>query len=238
MSELIDLIKNKLMKSLPAWAERLLRAICPDELYEQIEGDLIEIYNYEVKTVGERKAKLLFILACFRFFRPGIVMRNNILIRSQTAMLANYFKTSIRHIGKSKVNFTFKLGGLTLAIFSCMAISIYVSYQWSVDKYHKNHENIYRVNSQRKENGQIEKYAIAPSPIGEILKQNIPEVDAFVRINYANGSYLRFEDKVVECEGLIEADSSLFSVLTFSFLKGLCRSTEKTKCNCTHRDQG
>ena len=141
-------------------------------------------------------------------------------------MLTNYLKTSIRHIGKSKVNFIFKLGGLTLAIFSFMAISIYVSYQWSVDRYHKNHENIYRVNSQRKENGQIEKYAIAPVPIGEMLKQNIPEVDAFVRINYANGSYLRFEDKVVECEGLIEADSSLFSVLTFSFLRG---STEALK---------
>src|SRR3989337_2478157 len=64
------------MKSLPAWSERLLRAICPEELYEQIEGDLIEIYNYEVRTVGERKAKLRFVLGCFRFFRPGILLRN------------------------------------------------------------------------------------------------------------------------------------------------------------------
>lgn len=43
------------MKSLPIWAERLLRAICPNDLFEQIEGDLIEIYNNDVKTVGKKK---------------------------------------------------------------------------------------------------------------------------------------------------------------------------------------
>lgn len=49
------------MKSLPKWAERLLKTICPTELFEQIEGDLIEIYNYDVKTIGQQKAKLRFI---------------------------------------------------------------------------------------------------------------------------------------------------------------------------------
>ena len=102
------------MKSLPTWAEGLLRIICPEELYEQIEGDLIEIYNYEVKTVGERKAKLRFVLACFRFFRPGIILRNKIDIeQNHFLMFKNYFVTSMRHIRKSKVNFAFKLGGLS-----------------------------------------------------------------------------------------------------------------------------
>ncbi|MEP2671413.1 MAG: FtsX-like permease family protein [Cyclobacteriaceae bacterium] len=204
----------------PNWILCFLHWFCPDHLLEEIEGDLVQKFEGDVVRFGLKKAKRKFVCNVIRYFRSGIVMRNNILIRPQAAILANYFKTSIRHIGKSKVNFTFKLGGLTLAIFSFMATSIYVSYQWSVDSHHKNHENIYRVNSQRKENGQIEKYAITPVPIGEMLKQNIPEVNAFVRINYANGSYLRFEDKVVECEGLIEADSSLFNVLTFSFLRG------------------
>lgn len=60
------------MKSLPAWVERLLRIICPEELYDQIEGDLIEIYNHEVKTMGIRKAKQRLTIACLRFMRPGI----------------------------------------------------------------------------------------------------------------------------------------------------------------------
>lgn len=210
------------MKSLPTWAERLLRAICPEELYEQIAGDLIEIYNYEVKTVGKRKAKLRFILACFRFFRPGIILRNKIDIeQNHFLMFKNYFVTGVRHIRKSKVNFAFKLGGLSLAIFSFLSIAMYVSYQTSYDTHHDDHQNIYRVNSLRKENGQVEKYAIVPLAIGPMLKQYIPEIEAMARTLYAPGSYLRYEDKSVSCGGfLIEADSTLFDILKFDFIEG------------------
>jgi putative ABC transport system permease protein len=210
------------MKSLPKWAERLLRAICPEELYEQIEGDLIEIYNYEERTTGKRKAKLRFILACFRFFRPGIILRNKINIeQNHFFMFKNYFITGMRHIRKSKVNFVFKLGGLTLAIFSFLSIAMYVSYQRSYDTHHNDHQNVYRVNSLRKVADQVEKYAIVPHAIGPILKQDIPEIEAIARIRYAHGSYLRYEDKSVSCGGfLIEADSTLFDLLKFDFIEG------------------
>jgi putative ABC transport system permease protein len=209
------------MKSLPKWAEGLLRTICPAELYEQIEGDLIEIYNYEVRTTGKRKAKLRFILACLRFLRPGIVLRNKINIEpNYLLMFKNYFVTGMRHIRKSKVNFAFKLGGLSLAIFSFLAVAMYVSYQTSYDTHHRDHQNIYRVNSLRKEDGQVEKYAIVPLAIGPMLKQYIPEIETVVRTRYANGSYLRYEGKGVSCAGLIEADSTFFDVLAFNFIEG------------------
>lgn len=210
------------MNSLPSWAERLLRAICPEELYEQIEGDLIEIYNYDVKTAGKRKAKLRFVFACLRFFRPGIMLRNKINIeQNHFLMFKNYFVTGMRHIRKSKANFAFKLGGLTLAIFSFLSIAMYVSYQTSYDTHHHDHQNIYRVNSLRKEDGQVEKYAIVPHAIGPILKQNIPEIETIARTRYANGSYLRYEDKSVSCGGfLMEADSTLFNILKFNFIEG------------------
>jgi putative ABC transport system permease protein len=136
-------------------------------------------------------------------------------------MFKNYFVTSIRHIRKSKVNFAFKLGGLSLAIFSFLSIAIYVSYQTSFDTYHHEHENIYRVNSLRKENGQVEKYAIVPLGIGPLLKESIPEIEAVARTRYANGTYLRHEGKGVSCGGfLIEADSTLFDILKFNFIEG------------------
>jgi putative ABC transport system permease protein len=220
------------MKSLPAWAERLLRAICPEELYEQIEGDLIEIYNYEVKIAGKRKAKLRFILACLKFFRPGIVLRNKInLEHNQFRMYKNYFVTSMRHIRKSKMNFAFKLAGLSLAIFSFLSIAIYVSYQTTYDTHHTDYQNVYRVNSLRKENGQVEKYAVVPLPIGPILKQYLPEIETICRTRYANGSYLQYEGKSVSCGGfLLEADSTLFDVLKFSFIEGSSNALKIPNC--------
>jgi putative ABC transport system permease protein len=209
------------MKSLPAWSERLLRAICPDEFYEQIEGDLLEIYNYEVKAVGERKAKLRFILACIRFFRPGILLRNKMSPPfSQMQMLSNYFKTTYRHASKNKLSFGFRLGGLTLALFSFLAIVIYVSYQLSFDQFHKDYQNIYRVNSIRIENDKEIRCASVPSALGAALQSEFPEVSSHTIVSHWGTALMRCNDKLLRSESFIEAESSIFDVFTFEFIAG------------------
>jgi putative ABC transport system permease protein len=209
---------------------RLLRAFCPPHLLEEIEGDLMQRYERDLKSSDHpewsddyklRRAKRKLLWNTIRFLRPGILLRNKFsFTHNQLTMFKNYFITSLRHIRKSKVNFAFKLGGLSLAIFSFLAIALYVSYQTTYDTHHHDHQNIYRVNSLRKENGQLEKYAIVPLGIGPLLKQYIPEIEAVARTRYANGSYLRHEGKSVSCGGLIEADSTLFDLLTFNFIEG------------------
>lgn len=91
-------------------------------------------------------------------------------------MYRNYFKTTYRHLLKSKVNFVFKLGGLTLALLSFLIITVYVSYQLSFDTYHDNYTSIYRVNSIRDEDGRLEKYSTVPPAIGPALKAEIPDL--------------------------------------------------------------
>lgn len=119
-------------------------------------------------------------------------------------MFKNYFITSLRHIRKSKVNFAFKLGGLSLAIFSFLAIALYVAFQFSFDTFHADYQNIYRVNSQRKENGVLEKYAITPYALGPVLQQHIPEVISMARIRHGNHIYLRVDKELFNCENLLE----------------------------------
>ncbi len=206
----------------PGWLLQLLRSFCPPQLVEEIEGDLLQRFERDVKSYGERRARRRLLWNVIRFFRPGILLRNELnYTDNQTVMIGNYFKTSWRHIRKSKVNFTFKLGGLTLAIFSFLSIALYVSYQTSYDTHHLDHQNIYRINSMRKEDGLLEKYAIVPLAIGPLLKQNIPEIELMARTRYANGSYLRYEDKSVSSGGLLmEADSTLFEIVKFDFIEG------------------
>lgn len=55
---------------------RFLKRFCPDHLFEEIEGDLIQKFNRDVKTFGERKARRRFVWNVTRFFRPGILVRN------------------------------------------------------------------------------------------------------------------------------------------------------------------
>lgn len=204
-----------------AWILKFLRLFCPQHLQEEIEGDLLQHYQRDLRKFSRPKSKRRLLWNTIRFFRPTIILRRSFSTeQNQIPMFKNYFITSIRHIGRSKVNFAFKLGGLSLAIFSFLAIALYVAFQFSFDTFHDDYLNIYRVNSQRKENGAIEKYAITPYALGPVLQQHIPEVASMVRIRYANHIYFRLGKELINCENLLEADSSLFNVLTFRFIKG------------------
>lgn len=135
-------------------------------------------------------------------------------------MFHNYFKTTYRHFLKNKINFGFKLGGLTLALFSFLVIAIYVSYQLSFDKFHEDFENIYRVNSIRLEDGKLIKYATVPPALGAALKSDLPEVKSFAGVSEWGQAMVKYNDKLLRLDGFVEADSTLFDVFTFKLIKG------------------
>jgi putative ABC transport system permease protein len=135
-------------------------------------------------------------------------------------MFENYLKASYRHLLKSKINFTFKLGGLTLGLSSFLVITLFVSHQLSFDRYHEDFENIYRVNSNRNTDGKTEQYAMVPSAIGPALKAEFPEVKSFTRISEPTRWVIRYDDKLIRSHGFVEADGTIFSVLAFEFIEG------------------
>lgn len=134
-------------------------------------------------------------------------------------MFKNYLIASLRHLRKRKLNFLFKLTGVSLALFSFLFVSTYISYQLSFDRFHVDAHLIYRVTSLRKDGGITDKYAFAPMAIGAALKQ-LPEIESIVRIGNAGHTYLRRDQEVWPFETLVESDSTLFDVLTFRFIKG------------------
>ena len=82
-------------------ALRSLKAICPDHLYEEIEGDLIQKFNRDVKNFGEKKARRRMVWNVIRFFRLGILLRSRFSMQlNQGAMYRSYFKIMIRNMLK------------------------------------------------------------------------------------------------------------------------------------------
>jgi len=135
-------------------------------------------------------------------------------------MLQNYFKTTYRHISKSKVNFAFKLGGLTVALFSFLVVAIYVSHQLSFDKFHEHYKNIYRINSSWQEDGKEVKCASVPSAMGAALKAEFPEVKSCSIVSEWGESLMRYNDKLLRSDSFLEAESSVFDVFSFKFISG------------------
>lgn len=205
----------------PKWIWRFLSWFCPEDLLEEIEGDLVQRFNRDITDYGEHTARRRFVWNVIRFCRPGIFLRKKITVETNVwPMLGNYFRTSVRHVGKSKINFTFKLGGLVVALTSLLVIVLYVSFQLSFDKYHEDYERIYRVNSEWIENGSKAQYADVPPAIGPALKESFQEVAAFARLTPIGTTTIRYETEAQRVFGIVQADSSLFDVLTLHILRG------------------
>ncbi len=215
------------MESLPGWSAKLLRAICPKELYEQIEGDLIEIYNHDAKTVGSRKAKTHFVLACVRFFRPGILLRKRFSIRlNQSYLIRNHLKMGFRSLVKRKAYAVINIAGLAVGIAACLVIGKYVEFETSFESFNENGQNICRAVSSFYTDGKIEPYCgydLAPN-----LAADFPEISRFTR-THGNGSVVIVQTnpheqlKFKETEILI-VDSTFLDIFTFCFLQGNSKS--------------
>lgn len=135
-------------------------------------------------------------------------------------MFRHYLKTTYRHIRRNKVNFAFKIGGLTLALFSLLIIVIYVSYQRSFDRFHQDYEDVYRVNSYRDEGGKIAGYAMVPPAIGPALKETFLQIISYARLGVSSRVMIQYQEKLFRLPGFVEADSTIFDVLAFTFLRG------------------
>src|SRR5688572_7958743 len=109
----IEVMSNKV----PRIPIRFLQSFCPPNLYERIEGDLLEQFENDVEVVGIKSARWRLMGNVIRFLRPGILLRNNFSITViQWSMFKNYLKVAwrniIRHQGYAIVNIT----GLTLGL--------------------------------------------------------------------------------------------------------------------------
>src|SRR5258708_2292556 len=93
----------------PSWVIRFLKWICPQHLFEEIEGDLLQKFHNDLQSPGHskwpgdyklRRAKRRLIWNVIRFIRPGIVLRNKFSIELNQGMYRSYFKIMRRNMIK------------------------------------------------------------------------------------------------------------------------------------------
>lgn len=89
---------------IPQLPLKFLKWICPPHLLEEIEGDLVQKFEKDVKLYGERKAKRRLLWNTVRFLRPGILLRNKSSIHLiESYMLLNYLKVALRVMLRNKI---------------------------------------------------------------------------------------------------------------------------------------
>jgi len=209
-------------------ALRLLRTFCPSHLLEEIEGDLIQKFERDVTHYGRARAKRRLFWNTIRFFRPGVILRNQFSFYQKPMMITNYVKFSWRSIARHKVFSTINMVGLAVSMAVCMLIYNYVKFEKCYDTFFTRHQDVVRVSYARLIDNELQysKAQIFPA-VGDVLKESIPAVENYARlfpITTHVEAFLWIEE-AGERKDLIEptiyaADSSFLKIFPFPLLKG------------------
>ena len=68
--------KNEKDKNPPRWAQRLLSWYCRPDLLEDLEGDLNEYFERNLKSKGVRRARLIYLIDVMKFIRPYTIRKS------------------------------------------------------------------------------------------------------------------------------------------------------------------
>ena len=130
-------------------------------------------------------------------------------------MLKNYLKVAWRNLVKNRTYSLINITGLAIGLSCFLLISLYVLDEMSFDRYNKQAENIYRINSDIRFGGGDLHMALTADMMGQLLKKDYPQVEQYTRIYVSSGSKLiKKGNAFINEDRVANVDSTFFDVFT------------------------
>lgn len=144
-------------------------------------------------------------------------------------MIKHYFKIALRNLGRQKILSFINISGLSIGLACFSLFLLYAVNEFSFDRFHKNADNIYRVyrwtvgmNGEEPEGD-----TYLPSPLGPAMKQDLSDIENYVRLQIGWGeSFVKVDDKVTRIP-VSFADPQIFSVFSFPLKYGTAQGALK-----------
>jgi putative ABC transport system permease protein len=130
-------------------------------------------------------------------------------------MLKNILLTIFRNLKKNKLYFFFDVLSLVIGLTCSLLILLFINNEMSYDKFHENHENIYRVASDYG----LGKSAASSPPIGPTLKADLPEVEYAARLLKTN-PLITYLDARFFGDTYYYSDPDFFDIFSFELTQG------------------
>ena len=137
-------------------------------------------------------------------------------------MLQNYLKIAFRNLARYKFISFINIFGLTVGLTCCLLILTYILHETSYDKYNTKADRIYRVTrSFNNKEGIVSLHlgAVAP-PIGPLLQNDFPDIQAVTRLLPIGTTPMRYKEKIFNEKDIIFADNNFFRLFDVSLLRG------------------
>jgi len=136
-------------------------------------------------------------------------------------MLSNYLKIALRQLWRNRLFSVLNLVGLTVGLAVSTFIALYVWHEFHYDRFHPFAERTYRIMCMSKFGGEEVFFPGLHESFGRLAKQQIPEIDEFVR--WSDGTDVVLQSDVnhqFKEENIGFADASILTVMGFDLLYG------------------
>ncbi|HEX8531084.1 MAG TPA: ABC transporter permease, partial [Cytophagales bacterium] len=205
----------------PRWARRLLHWYCRPRLLEDLEGDLNEYFERNLRRKGPARARLIYALDVLKFFRPYTVRKPEPLhLYPHTIMLGSYLKTSGRSLVRHKLFSAINIIGLGISMSVGLLLIAFLGDLLAYDGFHEKKDRIYRViSTDRQADGSTMELACASVKAGRKIGETLPGLEAVLLMSRGFDGDLRAGEKVLPMP-VMGADASFFRVFTFPLLQG------------------
>lgn len=142
-------------------------------------------------------------------------------------MFRNYLLSVLRYISRNRTFTTINISGLVIGMTAFMLITQYVVHELSYDRSWATSDRIFRVQLDRFDKGELStRWASGANGLGPDLKDNFPEIAAYVRMTGSN-SLLSHGDVYFKEEHVYYASQDFFKVFGIHLLEGTDSSALK-----------
>ena len=179
-------MKNKKNQkgNIPRFGKWILKKFSGSLDKESIAGDIEEEFFEKLRDSGNFKARLWFfwqlLMILFSYIWHSIYWG--------WVMLKSYWKVLWRNIKRQKGYSFINISGLAIGMTCFMLISLWITDEWSYDRFHESSDCIYRVISEKHHTNQIDITPRTPPALATELKEKYPAVREAVRIVEIRGS--------------------------------------------------
>jgi len=200
----------------PKFTRWMIRNLSGSRINESVAGDLDEEFSEIAAASGKIKARFWYYRQWLLLF-PACILYP---VFWSAVMLRNYSKILFRNMKRHK-GFTFiNIAGLAAAFTCCIFIILFVRFELSFDKFHKDHDRLYRVSLNMK-NLTGDHITAASSPLfAPKLRESYPQVEAAVRLLSRPAQSVAYQDKMFFERRIIYAEPELFDVFALHFIWG------------------
>ncbi len=134
-------------------------------------------------------------------------------------MLQNYFKIAIRSLLKNSVYSFINITGLSIGIACSVLILLWVSDEYSYDRFHTNYNSIYKLYQSQQWAQGIGTGNSMPFPLKETIKDKSSQIKHVVMTNWGEGNMLQVGEKRLNKLG-ISTSEDFFTMFSFDMIKG------------------